>query len=758
MSDSKIVMYDNELIRDYLEIVVKGYEKAKAINIPFKVWKKRFLADAYEKGSATKMVRYNGETRVRYTTASTMLAQYKKVEDQIEELKQEAADFPEKNTEIQKVIKNIIKEAFVPEIEFDYPGVEYLDGDPIWFGTTKKGITIPVGPENVDLSKPYFFYLNDANPHTNAQGQTGSGKSVLIHNLVANIMLILPPWEVDVDLIDGKLAELHVYGRTVQATHCTVVAATQAKEFILDLFSSFSEENLRRQNLFSLLSVSSLKELREEYDLCVPQKVFMVDELLALLTAIRDTANDGNEMVGKEIKDLFSGLAKVATQGRNAGVHMFISSQDLGDDLDTAVAAQLTSGIVLQGGTKISNGCIGNDRGAYELDRLGICLCNEQRKSGDNSKKNVKIGIPYLKSEPAADGSSYLISLLREMVEVADKYNFKKSFFFYDASQLTPKREFTESLKTSKEMVDKDREIYQCVVTLGKRICYRNPTLVSCELTYRAGDGFIIDAKTSSMLKYMFNIIKTFVEYQHENVRVTVYSTSDLFKKELELEDSIDYIKTTDFPTRELNLFNSRRRMLTFDKWFMENDASTYGICCAILSLFDQKFKGNKELINRYLDGDESVEMVEEDLQLISASKEFINSYLKLKSDNSRLRADDSIGPETFNPVLVYLVDMQDCDDLTDSLRVKIIRDYLQNSAKVGIINVINSSVWSNSNDRWKDTLTGCCKYVLENSTVEIFKFLGLGDFTANVNTNSLVVHNREKKSTVFYTKNFGGI
>lgn len=714
----------------------------------------RFLTTVYNNPKGFGLETYSGPEHIRYITSKSLESQYMKIEPEIIKLQQEADIDPSRKKEISEKITNLLKDTIKPDREFDYEGVKYLDKIPVWFGRTIKDLKLFVGPKDLDMSQPCCMTIGDDNPHSNAQGATGAGKTVLIHELIFNLLLLYPPWELDLILIDNKMAEMHLYGNTVKTPHCETIALTNSKEFLLDLYKSIAQENERRQALFSVLDVDGVKALRKKYDLVMPTKLLIVDELVSMITAIENTASEGNTNVSEEKKIISNSMANIATKGRNAKVHMFISSQDLGPKLDQSISGQLKSGISLQGDSGISRSCIGNTEASEKIDRKGMCIMNEFRLSQNNESKNVISGVPFLDKD-SENGEYSAPNILYKLADMSREYQFDKELYYYNANTLIPKYIYDNEIKTIKNSLHTNKQVTQCIIPLGKEINYLNPVIVKCTLNYRTGDGFFIDSKTEKQLKYMFNIILYSLQEQlgETGLRTTVYSITDQTSELLELSKKINvgFQKVKNFPKDVLRLYNNRLLYIKLSEWLSKNkSASEEDMYRAIVTLFGLPNLTDCESLTALVKGTETNEKLAHEVDALSHI--YIN-FCNLYQDEN-IDSEGILSPCAFKPILNFWFDIQEADDILD-IR-KEVGAFFINAAKVNIINVVNCSNWSN--ERFTDSLTGACRYVLEYSLNQVYKSLGLGPFSANVNSDSLILHDRLKKGTHFFIKNFGGI
>lgn len=102
-----------------------------------------------------------------------------------------------------------------------------------WFNTTKRGINLRLGIEET-TKEPTPISLGDRCVHGLIAGQTGSGKSVLMHNLIFNLIGEYAPWELDLYLADFKRVELSKYMNESSVTpHVCACAATSEIRYVL---------------------------------------------------------------------------------------------------------------------------------------------------------------------------------------------------------------------------------------------------------------------------------------------------------------------------------------------------------------------------------------------------------------------------------------------------------------------------------------------------------------------------------------------
>ena len=146
-------------------------------------------------------------------------------------------------------------------------------------------LNLPIG---VDVHNNAFNLLLDKMPHLLIAGSTGSGKSVLIHNLITAITKQMTPEELDITLIDPKRVELtafkkskHLHGKKIIFEHEDAIKA------LIDLV----DEMENRYQLLEKTGVRDIGEYNQQmirhtfahpdegYKEIMPYKVLVIDEM-----------------------------------------------------------------------------------------------------------------------------------------------------------------------------------------------------------------------------------------------------------------------------------------------------------------------------------------------------------------------------------------------------------------------------------------------------------------------------------------------
>ena len=155
-----------------------------------------------------------------------------------------------------------------------------------------------------------------AKSHVVQAGMTGSGKSVLFHSLILSLATRYAPDELSLYLIDGKAgSEFQLYR---QLPHARVVSLKTTPELARSVLSDLVTEMERRFLMFQQVegevAVRDYASFRQRVG-SLPRLVLVVDEYQSLFEDDRDDQASAH-------------LLQLATQGRSAGIHLYIASQD----------------------------------------------------------------------------------------------------------------------------------------------------------------------------------------------------------------------------------------------------------------------------------------------------------------------------------------------------------------------------------------------------------------------------------------------
>jgi len=180
-----------------------------------------------------------------------------------------------------------------------------------------------------------FFKLDGASPHALIGGQTKSGKSILMNNMITDLIMTNTPENLKLRLFDPKQVEFSSYSDSSHLAHPVVLEKEEAVIRLKELEHLMNERYVQLKDL-------GLKDI-EAYNLRYPdsrmsREVVFFDELADWIL--------DNEFK-KDAKDI---IVRLSSKGRAAGVHLVLATQRPSNDvvfpllranLDTKVALKV---------------------------------------------------------------------------------------------------------------------------------------------------------------------------------------------------------------------------------------------------------------------------------------------------------------------------------------------------------------------------------------------------------------------------------
>jgi S-DNA-T family DNA segregation ATPase FtsK/SpoIIIE len=236
-------------------------------------------------------------------------------------------------------------------------------------------LTVPLGVDE-------FGEKLDVNiarmPHALIAGATGSGKSVVVHTLIAGLIEKNSPDEVRFILIDPKKVELTLYNGL---PHLLTPCITSAKKTIQALSWSIKEMERR----YDILEAEGLQNISSYHkNLYKPAKAKWVkrgskgsekDKLPEPLPYIIIVVDEMNDLMQAYPKEIEACVIRLAQMSRAVGIHMILSTQRPSVNVITgSIKANLPTRIALMVASQVDSRTIIDSAGAEKLAGEGDML------------------------------------------------------------------------------------------------------------------------------------------------------------------------------------------------------------------------------------------------------------------------------------------------------------------------------------------------------------------------------------------------
>ena len=211
----------------------------------------------------------------------------------------------------------------------------------------------PYEPVTSEISVTVGLDVNDKHPvtvrfnsgdyiHAFILGQSGSGKSVLLNNIISSAILKYSPEDLMLYLMDFKGVEFNRY-RGIKHTKAVLVDNSDP-QMTLEVLRELREENKHRVKLWQKESVNNIDGYNKKYpNSRLPQILFVADECQVMFK--EHTNSETERLIQQEISEI---LNIIATQGRSQGIHMLLATQQLDEtDISGQILKNLTECFLL---------------------------------------------------------------------------------------------------------------------------------------------------------------------------------------------------------------------------------------------------------------------------------------------------------------------------------------------------------------------------------------------------------------------------
>ena len=240
-------------------------------------------------------------------------------------------------TYINNVVEVAKKNARPSALKQDF---HQLESTPYESVTSEISVTVGL---DVNDKHPVTVRFNSGDYiHAFILGQSGSGKSVLLNNIISSAILKYSPEDLMLYLMDFKGVEFNRY-RGIKHTKAVLVDNSDP-QMTLEVLRELREENKHRVKLWQKESVNNIDGYNKKYpNSRLPQILFVADECQVMFK--EHTNSETERLIQQEISEI---LNIIATQGRSQGIHMLLATQQLDEtDISGQILKNLTECFLL---------------------------------------------------------------------------------------------------------------------------------------------------------------------------------------------------------------------------------------------------------------------------------------------------------------------------------------------------------------------------------------------------------------------------
>ena len=770
-----LVNYTGEVKRKFAEDLKNSLDKKQTKGLMFNEFRANAMKILYDnpKANGVDLIYDNTHIKIAPTTEKMLEVIYEHQNEWDEIARQ--YDPAELEFRKKEYLRKIIKPAF--EFDFTPPvvPVEYTEDSEtktvdsrIWFNRSGNGVNIRAGYADGNSSTPSRITLGDKVVHMMGGGATGSGKSVMLNTIEANLLLEYAPWELTFVLCDFKKVEGSRFASRIPTPHIDIVAATGSTEYTMSVFDYLCKELHRREVLFKEFGAQKIQDLRRDLEMVFPQVIVIVDEFTQLYENIKTSEALGNDHADEDKRKINSSISDMARLGRSFGMHMLLTSQQL-DALDDGIANQFNAGITLKCPGSVSKSLIGNEAG-YTIKGKGKGFINEDKSKGDVAE-NILVRIPYINSEPDEKNPMKLTNLLEiinQMKQQADLLGYSKKLSYYNEDAQIPYSQFLTDMQACKEYYDNvmsgctqklgvERLYCGPIISLGKEVKFKNnDDSYMYKFTCKKNENLILSAGNSDDMNYIINLVNNGLSV-HDNVKITVINCNPLQFSETSLNSiQCDIKRRSVVPENLINSVNLRSKLIDIQSLFDDGFNGNWNTKFMV----EQEIKINSELRNCGKSVSDLTGLAEElyrvkDAALLETnlfdndemSKNKICSLLaplvnfRVQFEYNKEIQGGHIDAYKFKTNVVWILGF-DSFDLSDYDFKAQIKSYLESAPKCNIFNIITADIWTKCGP-----VLDLTENVLEvKADKGFFTDIGLRK-NININPNSIQIHSRNRKS-----------
>lgn len=283
----------------------------------------------------------------------------------------------DKNLPFTEIVDYINKE--LPNVSsIKVPFTKYIAPQNEWWQEKAHiSFAVPIGRHALEIQNLKFD--NDDDNQALLIGKPGSGKSNLLHVIIANSIWKYSPDQLEIYLIDFKGGvEFTVYADK-KIPHIRTIAIESEREFGLSVLDGVERELLRREVEYSKKGVQNIEQYHDKFpNERMPRVMLIVDEFQEFY------AEDDN--IKQSVDDKFD---RIVRKGRAFGINTLFSSQTLsGNSIKKSTKELIDIRIALMCSDLDANQIL-DDRNpaARDLTRPGEGIYNPENGKVEGNRK-----------------------------------------------------------------------------------------------------------------------------------------------------------------------------------------------------------------------------------------------------------------------------------------------------------------------------------------------------------------------------------
>ena len=297
----------------------------------------------------------------------------------------------------------------------------------------KRSLILPFGK---DINGDFVFGDLVKFPHLLVCGQTGSGKSVLIHSFLVALMMRYSPKELKFIFVDPKRVELGQYKDSPHLL-CPILKDMQYAKQLLD---KLIQEMDHRYILFEEVGVRDIFDYNEYMETIngatIPYIVLVIDEFADLIETDRTIQSD---------------VVRLASKARACGISMIIATQrPSADVISGLIKSNIPARVALSVKDSINSKIILDEVGAESLLGHGDMLISSMEMSRNGllrvqgsfiSTAEIRNVVQELKSKYPVIYDENFLNLVEKAENMQTSENVR-----YGEENVTPRKEQSDPL------------------------------------------------------------------------------------------------------------------------------------------------------------------------------------------------------------------------------------------------------------------------------------------------------------------------